>query len=92
MFDYDQLCGALGMLKTAGVDLDWPTINDQMREIGLRVGIAEFGDPHADTRPPLPPLGISLHDLHRKYRDECLVRGLIRRGELFNDDDCMGLF
>jgi hypothetical protein len=49
--DYEQLCGAIGLLKTGGIELDWPTLNDQMRELGRRVGIAQYGDPIAKTPP-----------------------------------------
>jgi hypothetical protein len=93
MSTYDQLCGALGVLKQNDVELDWAAINGQMRDIGLRVGIARFGDPIANT----PPTGFTdpahgeVQALHRKYRNMCLERGLIQRGYLFNGRDCVPL-
>src|SRR3990167_7901978 len=87
MSTYDQLCGALGMLKQNDVELDYPAINEQMRDIGRRVGVARFGDPIAST----PATGFSdqvyaeVQALHRQYRDMCLERGLIERGYLFDD-------
>lgn len=93
MSTYGQLCGALGMLKQNGVELDWPALNEQMRDIGRRVGIARFGDPVANTT--ANGFSALVHDevraLHRKYRDMCLERGLIERGYLFNDRDCVPL-
>lgn len=93
MSNYNQLCGALGVLKQANANLDWAAINEQMRDIGRRVGIAEFGDPIAQT----PATGISdpvhaeVNQLHRKYRDMCLQAGLIGRGQLFDMHDCVPL-
>lgn len=93
MSTYDQLCGALGMLKTNGVELPWEEINEQMRGIGRRVGIAKFGDPIANT--PATGFTDQVHEevrvLHRQYRDMCLARGLIERGYLFDDRDCVPL-
>lgn len=93
MSTYDQLCGALGILKQNDVELDWTAINEQMRDIGCRVGIARFGDQIANT----PATGFSdpvyaeIQAMHRQYRDMCLERGLIERGYLFNDRDCVPL-
>lgn len=93
MSDYEQLCGALGLLKQAGAKLPWEEINLQMRDIGRRVGIARLGDPIEQT----PATGMSdpvhaeIDQLHRQYRDLCLQAGLIGRGQLFNKDDCVPL-
>src|SRR3546814_8163785 len=91
MSDYHQLCGALGLLKTHDEPLDWTAINEQMRDLGRRVGIAEFGDPH--TGQPATgfadPVHQEIRELHRLYRDKCLGRGLINVGYLFNSHDCV---
>jgi hypothetical protein len=91
MSTYDQLCGALGMLKQNGVKLDWAAINEQMRDIGRRVGIARFGDPISNTTATgfTDPVHDEVQTMHRKYRDMCLERGLIERGYLFDDRDCV---
>ena len=93
MSTYDQLCGALGMLKQNDVELDWTAIYEQMRDIGRRVGIAHFGDPIANTPATgfADPVHADVRTLHRKYRDMCLERGLIERGYLFNQYDCVPL-
>src|SRR3546814_4899999 len=53
-----------------------------MRDLGRRVGIAEFGDPH--TGQPATgfadPVHQEIRELHRLYRDKCLGRGLINVG------------
>jgi len=93
MSTYDQLCGALGMLKQNGAELDWPATNEQMRDIGRRAGIARFGDPIANTPATgfTDPVYKEMHALHRKYRDMCLERGLVDRGYLFDERDCVPL-
>lgn len=68
------------MLKTNDVDLPWSEINEQLKEIA-RLNTAE--SPLAMNAAALP--------LHRKYRDMCLDRGILRRGELFNTYDCVPL-
>jgi hypothetical protein len=74
--NYEQLCGALGVLKSAGVDLPWVEINDQLRAVA-RLNIAERE--------------AAAESLLRQYRNMCLERGLIRSGELFNISDCVSL-
>ena len=80
IMSYQQLCGALGMLKTNGVELDWEIINEQLKEIA-RLNTAESS----------LAMNTAAQPLLRQYRDMCLERGLIRRGELFNLDDCVPL-
>lgn len=75
---YQQLCGALGALKTAGADLDWTAINEELKSIA-RLG-----------KNPLE-MNTAAEPLLRRYRDMCLEMGLIKRGELFNLDDCVPL-
>lgn len=93
MNNYEQLCGALGVLKQAEANLEWAEINDQMREVAHRFGVAQFGDPIAGT----PATGLSdpvyeeIEQLHRRYRDMCLEAGLIDRGQLFDKYDCVPL-
>ena len=77
---YHQLCGALGMLKTNGVELPWEEINEQMKEIA-RLNTAESS----------LAMNTAAQPLLRRYRDMCLERGLIRRGELFDLNDCVPL-
>jgi len=78
--NYDQLCGALGMLKTNGVELDWNSINQTMREIAA-----------LNTADSALAMNTAAEPLHRKYRDMCLERGLIQRGYMFDAHDCVPL-
>lgn len=89
MDTYSQLCGALSVLKLHGADLPWTELYERMRDIGRRIGIAQFGDPLAGTPPTgaTDPVHQEINDLHRTYRDMCLDRGLIRPGELFDLND-----
>ena len=75
---YQQLCGALGALKTANVELDWTAINEELK------AIARLGKNPLEMNSAAEPL-------LRRYRDMCLEMGLIQRGELFNLDDCVPL-
>ena len=85
---YEQLAGALGALKQDGADLDWPALNEQMRDLGRRLGIATYGDPHTGAPPQHDAdLQAEIATLHRQYRDMCLARGIVRVGELFDDRD-----
>lgn len=74
--NYEQLCGALGVLKSAGVDLPWVEINDQLISIS-RLSTTE--------------MEMAAEPMLRQYRNMCLERGLMRRGELFNISDCVSL-
>lgn len=86
---YEQLCGALGLLKQDDAELDWLAINDQIRDIARRLGIALYGSPGSEfvCTNINDPVFAEIETLHRQYRDMCLSRGLIRRGELFNRHD-----
>lgn len=93
MSTYDQLCGALGMLKRNNVELDYPAINEHMRGLGRRAGVARFGDQIAKTPPTgfADPVFAEIQAMHRQYRDMCLEHSLIERGYLFDDRDCVPL-
>lgn len=75
---YNQLAGALGLLKSNGVELPWGEINETLRKVA-----AENGPDKCDT--------VEVKNMHRQYRDKCLDLGLVQRGELFNDHDCVPL-
>lgn len=75
---YDQLCGALGLLKQNGADLPWKGLNDTLRSVAR-----EHGPYNCDTD--------EIIALHRQYRKECINLGLIRIGELFRLDDARPL-
>lgn len=77
-YHYDQLAGALGVLKQNDVDLPWGEINEKLRKIA-----AEHGPENCDTD--------EVREMHREYRDKCLEMGFIRRGELFNHHDIVPL-
>lgn len=82
--DYNQLCGALGLLASHGVELDRPAITANLRAIAIRLGNAyERGDIH-------DPVYVELRQMHRHYRDRCLQLGLIRSGYLFDLHDADG--
>lgn len=91
--DYNQLCGAIGMLKTDGADLDWPSLHTKMMDIGRRYGISQFGNPHDGSAPTghVDPVHDEIEVMHRTYRQMCISRGLIRPGYLFSDYDCVPL-
>lgn len=73
--NYEQLCGALGALKTSGVKLDWKKINNELLEIAKnQITVNTEAEP-----------------LLRKYRRLCLDIGIIRPGELFCLNDCVPL-
>ena len=76
-FYWDQLAGALGMLKSNGVDLPWSELNMKLRQIA-----AEHG-PNCDTD--------EVKLMYRQYRDMCLDLGLIRQGENFDWRDAVPL-
>lgn len=73
---YQQLCGALGMLKTAGQQLPWGELNSTLRNLAVM---------------PTYEMEAAAEPLLRQYRDICLSLGLIGRGELFSADDCVPL-
>jgi len=81
MDTYQQLCGALGVLKTNGAELEWVGIDKKMRDLGRRVGTATWSDPVHDE----------IRAEYRKYRDICLKKNLIKNGQLFNLNDCVPL-
>lgn len=91
--NYMQLAGALGLLKLNDVDLDWTSLEVQMRDLGRRLGVAEYGDPSTGTPPTgfTDPVHAEIDAMHRTYRDMCLKLGLIRIGELFDAHDCIPL-
>lgn len=74
-FQWNQLAGALGVLKTNGHALPWAEIDQQLRTL------AAAGAESDKT----------VRELHRKYRDMCLERHLIEPGYLFNEHDCIPL-
>ena len=73
--NYEQLCGALGLLKQSGAEMEWGTVDDMLRHFAARLGAGD-GSVHDE-------IDVAL----RAHRDECLRLGLIRRGELFGRDD-----
>lgn len=76
--NYEQLCGALGVLKSAGADLRWHDLLDELRQLA-----AAGDDPlklHESAAPML-----------QKYRDMCVDRGLIRAGDSFTTSDAESL-
>jgi hypothetical protein len=75
MFLYQQLCGALGSLKIFGVPLDWGEIEQELRQMCKQY----------------PPDQDMVRKMHRKYRDMALECGIIGRGELFCENDCVPL-
>jgi len=75
---YNQLSGALGVLKNAGIDLPYSTLNERLQQIA-----ADHGPEGCDTD--------EVRTLHRQYRDIALHHGLIQRGELFTIHDCTPL-
>lgn len=77
-YHFNQLAGALGMLKQHGEQLDWASLDATMRRVA-----AEHGPAHCDTE--------EIKAMHRTYRDLCLSHGLINRGELFDDRDAVPL-
>lgn len=77
---YFQLCGAVGLLKSSGVDLDYDSIIQEIRNV------AALNTPQSNTA-----MIDAARPLWRKYRDMCLERGLIRPGELFNWHDIHAL-
>lgn len=82
--DYEQLCGALGLLASHGAELDRPAITANLRAIACRLGNAhESGNMH-------DPVYVELRQMHRHYRDRCLALGLIRPGYLFDQHDADG--
>lgn len=93
MNDFNQLCGALSALKSAGADLPWVEISEQMRDMGRRLGIAQIGDTLTESPPTgsNDPVHAEISTMLRTYRTMCRKLGLIGRGELFNDDDCVPL-
>jgi hypothetical protein len=84
--DYDQLCGALGLLKQNGVDLPWEGLNTTLKDIGRGLGqyrdtdIALFNATNERARTML-----------KVFRMMCLQKKLIGVGELFNEYDCVPL-
>ena len=90
---YNQLCGALGMLKTDGADLDWQALNAKMIDIGRRYGISQFGNPHGDNAPTGESDSVhdEIEEMHKRYRAMCISRGLIRPGYLFAEYDIVPL-
>ena len=80
MSSYDQLCGALGVLKSAGVEMDWSAINEQLKSIA-----------RLNTSESAMAMNQAAQPLLRQYRDMCLELGLIRQGQLFDRHDCRPL-
>lgn len=86
--NYDQLCGALGVLKANGATLPWEEIDATMRDIGRRLGIAMDAE---EGKGIFDPVHDEIAVLHRKYRKMCMDAGFIRKGELFDEHDCIPL-
>jgi len=75
---YNQLAGALGLLKENGYDLPWAEINETLQRIAAEQGPFECDTPE-------------VIQMHRYYRDLCIKTGSIGIGELFNEKDCVPL-
>lgn len=73
---YEQLCGALGVLKSSGENLPWVEINETLRKIA-----ADNGPFDCDID--------EVKAMHRQYRDRCLRLKLLNPGELFDLNDCI---
>ena len=76
---YQQLCGAIGALSAANVELPYADIYRQLRGLAGEHGADTFA-----TNTASQPLA-------RAYRDMCVQRGLVQRGYLFNEDDAAAL-
>ncbi len=77
--EYSQLCGAIGCLKNAGVELPYADIKETMKDLGRTFYNEDMS---------ICPLTLSLvRDLHKFYRGLCLQKGLIQIGYLFGKDD-----
>lgn len=75
---YSQLAGALGILKSHGVELNYHELDATMKRTAV-----EHGPDQCDTH--------EIKTLHRQYRNLCLEQGYIRQGELFDVCDCVSL-
>jgi len=75
---YNQLAGALGVLRSNDVDLPYTDLNEQLRIIAR-----DNGPENCDTD--------EVRVMHRKYRDMCIDLGLINRGEIFSFRDVVPL-
>ena len=75
---YNQLAGALGVLKQNGTDLPWSELDEKLKKIA-----AENGPDQCDTE--------EVREMHKKFRDQCLSLGLINAGELFDIRDSIPL-
>jgi hypothetical protein len=73
---YQQLCGALGMLKSDGAALDWKKLDSDLR---------------AMARLPEYEMNAAASPVLRTYRTMAIQRRLIGRGQLFDLHDCVPL-
>ena len=78
---FSQLCGAVGLLKSSGVDLDYDAILEEIQRVAA---LYVPGGSNAAMIEAARPLW-------RKYRDMCLEHRLINPGELFNWHDIHAL-
>ena len=94
--DYDQLCGAVGVLAEAEYSerlpaglLNWETVMSEMRDLGARLGVACAGDPIKGTPPTGAddPVHAEISAKLRQYRDMCIDYELIQEHHKFDRQD-----
>jgi hypothetical protein len=94
--DYDQLCGAVGVLAEAedtgkmpaGL-LNWGTLMDELRDLGGRLSVSFVGDPIKGTPPTGEddPVHAEISAKLRQYRNMCIDHELIAEHHKFDRQD-----